>query len=185
LVWALSKDFGGSGLRVGIVYSQNEQFMQGLASISIFTSVSGPVQHLAAELLTDDFFVDMFMEESRTRVLASYNICVSKLQEMVLPYVHAEAGVFVYVDFSALLPEKTFEWEAKLSDLIFNCSRIVLTPGETQHEPKPGMFRLCYAWVYPDELEIAMERLSRLVAKIRRLDWEDLNERNLLGIVVG
>ena len=28
-VWSLSKDFGASGLRVGIVYTQNEIFLEG------------------------------------------------------------------------------------------------------------------------------------------------------------
>lgn len=36
------------------------------------------------------------------------------------------------------------------------------------------MYRICYTWVSPDVLEIGMERLSRLVAKIRRMDWDDL-----------
>lgn len=53
-LWAVSKDFGASGLRVGIIYSQNEIFMQGLATANIFSCVSQPVQYLFAELWTDD-----------------------------------------------------------------------------------------------------------------------------------
>lgn len=183
MIWAVSKDFGGSGLRVGIVYTQNEMLMEGLANANIFTAVSGPIQYLVSELMTDDQFVDSFLDESRKRTLYSYQICVSKLEEMVLPYVHAEAGLFVYVDFSSLLPAKTYEWEEKLSQLMFDYARVVLTPGESQRDPKPGMFRICYAWVSVEVLVIAMERLSRLVAKIRRMDWDDLNERSLSGIL--
>jgi len=182
-VWALSKDFGGSGLRVGCIYSQNEILLEALATLNIFCCVSGPIQYLTAELMTDDLFVDQFLAESRRRVLASYHLCISKLQEMVIPYVPAKSGIFVYVDFSSLLPKKTFEWEAKLSNIMFEHARIVLTPGETQRETKPGMFRICYAWVTPEVLSIAMERLSRLVAKIRRLDWDDLHENSLSGII--
>ena len=36
----------------------------------------------------------------------------------------------------------------------------------------------------PDVLEIAMERLSRIVAKIRRLDWADLNETTLREVML-
>ena len=89
---------------------------------------------------------------------------------MVIPFVPAEAGLFVYVDFSSLLPERTFNWEAELSKLFFLHARVVMTPGESQRDMNPGWFRICYAWVSPEVLEIAMERLSRLVAKIRRLD---------------
>jgi 1-aminocyclopropane-1-carboxylate synthase len=183
MLWAVSKDFGASGLRVGILYSQNEKFIAGLANVNIFSCVSGPMQYLVAELLTDDPFVDSFLDESRRRLLTSYRICTIKLEEMVLPYVHPEAGLFVYVDFSSLLPEKTFEWERKLVDLMFQYARVVLTPGESQRDPKPGMFRICFAWVSPVVLGMAMERLSRLVAKIRRFDWVDLNERSLAGVI--
>jgi aspartate/methionine/tyrosine aminotransferase len=183
MVWAFSKDFGGSGLRVGVVYSQNEIFMEGLATCSIFSCVSGPIQYIVSELLTDDQFVDRFLDESRERIKVNYNICVSKLEEMVLPFVPAEAGLFVYVDFSSLLPEKTFAMEGRLSDIMFKYAHLVLTPGESQRETRPGMFRICYAWIQPEVLEIAMERLSRLVAKIRRMDWSDLGPRALNGIL--
>jgi 1-aminocyclopropane-1-carboxylate synthase len=184
-LWAVSKDFGASGLRVGIVYSQNEIFMQGLATANIFTCVSQPIQYLVSELWTDDQFLDHFLDESRHRILISYHICIAKLQEMVVPFVPASAGIFVYVDFSSLLPEKTYEGEQKLCKLMFEYARIVLTPGESQRDPRPGMFRICYAWVAPAVLAISMERMSRLVAKIRKLDWSDLNERSLHGVIHG
>jgi aspartate/methionine/tyrosine aminotransferase len=184
MVWAVSKDFGSSGLRYGVLYTQNDLLLEALASVSSFTCVSGPIQYLVSELLTDDQFVDNFLEESRERLVYSYAICTRKLEEMVLPFIPAEAGMFVYVDFSSLLPEKTFEWEEKLSEIMFQV-RVVLTPGEGQHDTTPGMFRICYAWVSPETLEIAMERLSRLVAKLRRMDWDDINGRALSTVLYG
>lgn len=183
MVWALSKDFAGSGLRAGVVYSQNETFMEALATLNIFSCVSGPLQYLVAEILTDNAFVNRFLDESRVRIVKSYKICIAKLQEMVIPYIPAEAALFVYVDFSSLLPEKTHEWEAKLSEILFCFARIVPTPGASQRDANPGMFRICYAWVSPDVLEIAMERLSKIVGKIRRLGWSDLNETTLSGVL--
>lgn len=40
MLWALSKDFGSSGFRVGTIYSQNEKFMEALSNLSIFSGVS-------------------------------------------------------------------------------------------------------------------------------------------------
>lgn len=182
-VWSISKDFGASGLRVGVVYSQNQTFIRGLANLNIFSGVSNPIQMAVSEVLTDDDFVDLYLEASRERLRESYLICVEKLEEMVLPFIPAEAGMFVYVDFSALLPEKTMEWEAKLSKLITDYGRVILTPGESQRERMPGMFRICYAWVSPEVLRIGMERISRIVAKIRRMDWGDLNDVTLSGVL--
>jgi aspartate/methionine/tyrosine aminotransferase len=184
MVWAASKDFGCSGLRYGVLYTQNEVLLMALQSASTFSCVSGPIQYLISELLTDDIFVNNFLDESRDRLLHSYTICTRKLDEMVLPFIPAEAGMFIYVDFSSLLPSKTFEWEQKLSDLMYQV-RVVLTPGESQHDVTPGMFRICYAWVSTDALEVAMERLSRLVAKIRRMEWDDINGRAVDNILNG
>jgi len=183
MLWALSKDFGSSGLRIGTVYSQNETFLEALGNLNIFSGISHPMQAMTAELLIDDTFVDAFLEEARQRLCHSYEICVLKLEEMVIPFIPAEAGIFVYIDLSSLLPERTFEGEARLCSLITDYARVVLTPGESQRERTPGMFRLCYAWVSPEVLEIAMERLSKLVSKIRKMDFADLNEESLRSVV--
>lgn len=183
MLWALSKDFGCSGLRIATVYSQNETFLEALGNLNIFSGISQPMQAMTAELLIDDTFVDAFLEEARQRLCHSYEICALKLEEMVIPFIPAEAGIFVYIDFSSLLPERTFEGEARLCELITDYARVVLTPGQSQRERTPGMFRLCYAWVSPQVLEIALERLSRLVGKIRKIDYEDLTPEVLSSIL--
>jgi 1-aminocyclopropane-1-carboxylate synthase len=111
--------------------------------MAIFTCVAGPIQYLMAELLTDDTFVDKFFDDSRLRLQHSYELCTRKLEEMVVPYCPAQAGLFIYVDFSSLLPKKTFEYEAELVELLFKYARVVLTPGESQRDESPGMFRIC------------------------------------------
>jgi aspartate/methionine/tyrosine aminotransferase len=191
LIYALSKDFGASGMRVGILYTQNEDLLEALPSVNIFTCVPGPIQYLVAELLTDDAFVASFLETSRRRLAGSYQICAKKLDEMVIPHFLATAGVFVYADFSSLMPASVragtckaqYEWEDEFGHMLFRHARLVLTPGSVQHDPQPGRFRICYGWVSEEVLQIAMERLSRFVAKVRRLDWEDLNERTLSGVL--
>jgi 1-aminocyclopropane-1-carboxylate synthase len=182
-LWALSKDFGSSGLRIGFLYSQNQMFVEALGNLNIFSGISHPMQVITAELLTDDAFVDAFLDEARHRLSLSYGICVTKLEEMVIPFIPAEAGLFVYIDLSSLLPSKTFEGEDRLCNLITEYARVVLTPGQSQRERTPGMFRLCYAWVSPEVLEIAMERLSKLVGKLRKIDFEDMNESSLSSVL--
>ena len=150
------------------------QLLQALANLNIFSGVPNPMQMIVSEILVDDSFVDAFLEESRFHLVSSYNICIRRLEEMVVPYVPAEAGLFVYVDFSSLLPELSFEGEAKFASLIEDVARVVMTPGHSQKDNKPGMFRLCYSWVSPEVLEIAMERLSYVVLQIRRNQWDDL-----------
>ncbi len=174
-LWGMSKDFGATGFRFAMLYTQNMHLLQALANLNIFSGVPNPMQMIVAEMLIDDEFVDSFLEESRRRLVSSYIICVHKLNEMVVPHVHAEAGIFVYVDFSSLLPEQTFEGEARFAALIEEVACVVMTPGYSQRDCKPGMFRLCYSWVSPEVLRIAMERLSYVVLQIRRHRWDDLH----------
>jgi len=175
MLWGLSKDFGASGFRVGVLYTQNENLLAALANLNIFSGVSHPMQMITAELLKDDDFVDSFLLDARAQLNWSYTICTRKLEEMVIPYVPAEAGLFVYADFSSVLPEQTFDGEARFASFMQDVARVVMTPGQSQRDRKPGMFRICYSWVSPGVLEIAMERLSCVVAKIRRYHWDNLD----------
>jgi aspartate/methionine/tyrosine aminotransferase len=182
-LWSVSKDFGASGLRVGYVYSQNETFMKGFGNLNGFSGVSQPIQMVVSDLLSDDSFVDSYLDQSRERLLRNYKSCTKSLDDMGLPYVPAEAGLFVYVDFSSLLPEKSMYWESKFSNLIIEHARVLLTPGQSQKDSRPGMFRVCYAWVTLEELQIGMDRLSRLVEHVRRLDWTDMDGGMITEIV--
>lgn len=169
-LWALSKDFAACGFRTAILYTQNKRLLQSLSNLNIFSGVSHPMQMIMAEILMDDDFIDSFLAHNKSQLRYSYDLCTRKLDEMVIPYIAAEAGLFVYVDFSSVLPEQTFEGEDRLARLIEREARVVMKPGGEQFDKKPGFFRLCYAWVSPEVLAIGMERLSVLILKIRRGD---------------
>ena len=192
LLYGLSKDFGASGFRVGVLYTQNTLLLAALANLNIFSGLSHPMQMILAEILADDNFLDGFLDDCRATLLWSHAICVQKLEEMVVPYVNAVAGISVYIDLSSLLPEQSWEGERRLARLIEQAARVVLTPGESMSERKPGHFRLCYACVTPEVLEIAMERLSFLFKKIRRhgvdglaSDAKSLAEVTKAGLLMG
>ncbi len=167
MVWALSKDFCSSGFRVGVLYTQNKTLRTALSNLNVFSGISHPIQMVLTDLLTDDEFIDTFFHESRKLLRRSYCTCVEKLNEMGIPFVQAEAGIFIYCDFSAFLPKPTFENETILSDYLNRYARVVLTPGECQRDNKAGMFRICYAWVSHEVLCIALERIKKLLMKIK------------------
>ena len=183
-IWALSKDFGASGFRIGTLYTQNNRLLSSLANLNIFSGVSHPMQMIVSEILLDDNFVYQFLSKSREKIRYSYTLCTMKLDEMVIPYVNAKAGIFVYADFSSLLPQPTPEGEAKFTSLLLEAARIFMTPGHSMHDSKPGMFRICYCVVTPEVLEIAMARLEKIVAKIRRWHWDNLNAESLTDIML-
>mmetsp|Transcript_37031 Transcript_37031/g.45272 ORF Transcript_37031/g.45272 Transcript_37031/m.45272 type:complete len:159 (+) Transcript_37031:306-782(+) len=133
------------------------------------------MQMILASLLTDDTFVDSFLDQARLQLRRSYEICTRKLQDMVIPFVPAKAGLFIYVDFSSLLPTPDFEGERRFATLVQDVARVVMAPGESMRDGKAGMFRISYACVSNEVLEIAFERLNFLVGKVRKFDWDDLS----------
>ena len=175
-LWALSKDFVSSGFRIGILYTQNEALLRTLQNLNIFSGVSHPMQLIAAEILSDDGFVDSFLKTSREQLSLACNICGEKLNEMVVPHVIPEAGMFVYANFSSLLPSQTPEGEERFATLVQDAARVVMTPGQSMRDPRIGWFRICVAY-YPDldVLKVALERLSRLILKIKGMGWENIS----------
>ncbi len=159
-----------------MLYTQNDVLNAALGNLNIFSCVSHPVQAVVADLLNDDDFVDTFLDHSREMLKSSYSIITDALDDLQISYISAKSGIFVYCDFSSLLPEQTFEGEAKFATLVQEGARIVMTPGESQRDEKPGMFRICYAWVNRDVLRVAMTRLKALTIDIRSLGWGEMDE---------
>jgi aspartate/methionine/tyrosine aminotransferase len=176
LVWALSKDFGSSGFRIGVLYTQNELIISALNNINMFCSVSHPMQAIVKELLSDDVYIDNFLDMSRLLLKKSYDIVTSGLEKMGIPFIKAQAGIFIYVDFSSLLRVNSFDGEDELAKLFENYARIVMTPGSSQSDNKPGRFRICYAFVSVEVLEVAMLRLACVVKMLKEYGWENIKK---------
>jgi aspartate/methionine/tyrosine aminotransferase len=185
-VWGLSKDFGCSGFRVGVLYSQNKWLLQSMSNLKTFPSVSQPMQLLTLGLLQDTAFVTDYLEYSRRCIVQNKAICTSKLQQLGIPYVDANAGIFLYVDFSSLLSSQqdnaVTDFESKLGTLMEKMIRVVMTPGSCQRDCRPGWFRICYAFVNPEVLGIAMERIEYFLLRLRAsADWS--SDLTLLGSI--
>lgn len=148
-LWALSKDLGSSGFRFGILYTQNEKLKAAIGNLNSFSCISHPIQAVVAEILSDEQFIDGFLETSRNLLRSSYSIITAALTNMKVPFVPAKAGIFVYCDFSSLLPVQSFEGEERFAALVEEGARVVMTPGQSQRDSKPGMFRYVATTISP------------------------------------
>ncbi|GMH78381.1 hypothetical protein TL16_g07779 [Triparma laevis f. inornata] len=175
VIWALSKDFGSSGLRVGCLISHNSEVINGLNNVNVFSSVSNPMQLACAEVLGDEKWVDEYLEESNLRLRRAYEVVTGGLRGLGIPYTEAKAGMFVWLDLSSLLPEKSWEGEDALTSLIFEEGGIVLTPGQSQKTSIPGFYRLCFAYNTMESLKVALARLEYVVGVVRERGWVDLD----------
>jgi aspartate/methionine/tyrosine aminotransferase len=163
ILWGLSKDFGASGLRVGVLYSQNKALLSAFSSFQVAFQVSNIVQEMMSHILQDSLFIDAYFAQNRLKLKYSYDILRSNLEPLGIKIITpAGASIFVFVDFRILLKEHTFEGERILFDLL--CAYgVVITPGESCHCQIPGFFRICFAYVNVTSLLEALRRIKEIV----------------------
>ena len=95
---------------------------------------------------------------SNSQLRKCYDVVTSTLDEIDVPYIEAKAGMFVWADFSSLLPENTWEGEEGFTSVCFEEGGFVMTPGQAQRAEKPGRFRICIGWNSIEVLQVGMER---------------------------
>eukprot|EP00929_Paragymnodinium_shiwhaense_P086686 TRINITY_DN47152_c0_g1_i1.p1 TRINITY_DN47152_c0_g1~~TRINITY_DN47152_c0_g1_i1.p1 ORF type:complete len:515 (-),score=115.81 TRINITY_DN47152_c0_g1_i1:177-1721(-) len=177
IIWGISKDFGMSGVRVGLLWSQNRQLLEALGSAAKFTTISGPIQAMVKDLLEDKPFVDSYILENRRRLNTSCECLLQTLEDLGLDFVMPAAGMFVWVDLRPLLrclgatsptAASMDDLEEELHERLIRESAIVITPGSTQGSSEPGWFRICYASVTLDTLKTAMTKFSSFVRQLQK-----------------
>ena len=163
LWYALSKDLGISGFRVGSLWTLNEDVLRAYENLNLTHSVSNHTQWLLSRLLTEDEFLRGYIERNQKRLTASYALAARAFREMGVPYVPSRGSLFLWVDLSEFLGEASEEAEMRLWREVFDDAGVLLTPGVGFGHSKHGQYRVVYPCVQPDELAEAMGRLARFV----------------------
>ena len=174
VVWGLSKDFGISGFRLGVVWSGDKRVAAAMRAAALFSPVSGPTAALVTTLFTDYGWLNGYLDHNAQALATSCRCVENALDALHLPYVPPNAGMFILVDLSSLLPllagDQSDPWarEAYLFQDLIDKQHLIFTPGHAQHTTSPGWFRICFAYVSLDTLKIAMDRLSSYVTDLRQ-----------------
>ena len=164
LVWGFSKDFAASGLRCGVLATDNEDLLHAMRGHAMFSVVSGDTQHLLATMLEDDAWVERYLAEMRSRLASAHGVVSDVLAGHEIGVVPADAGLFVFADLRPFLSAPTWEAEAELWRTMLDRTSVNLTPGSACRSPEPGFFRVCFATV-PEE--VLADRLDEAVSAIR------------------
>jgi aspartate/methionine/tyrosine aminotransferase len=159
IVWAFSKDFGASGLRCGVLVSENPAVHAAVDAFAYWACCSGHTQHLLAELISDEPWVDGFINTVRSELGRAYERLTSALDGGGISHVPAGAGVFTLLDLRSFLSEPTWEAEHALWSRIVDEANVNLTPGAACRVSEPGFMRLCYAGQPVDVVEVGVKRL--------------------------
>ncbi|XP_027352117.1 1-aminocyclopropane-1-carboxylate synthase 1-like [Abrus precatorius] len=167
IVYSLSKDLGLPGFRVGIVYSYNDDVVNNGRKMSSFGLVSSQTQFFLAALLSDDKFVDKLLDETSTRLAERHNHFTKGLEKINITCLPSNAGLFCWMDLRSLLKEQTFEGEMMLWRMIINEVKLNVSPGSSFNCSEPGWFRVCFANMDDETVELALQRIRAFVGKER------------------
>lgn len=160
VVWAFSKDFGMSGLRVGVLVSENRALLDAVDGLAYWACASGIAQLVLGEMIADQAWVDTYLASMRARLGQAQKRTAEALDQAGVPYLPSEAGFFMLVDFRHHLKEPTWAAEAALWRRLLETTNVNLTPGSACRVGEPGFMRLCFAAVPTDRVVAAVQRLG-------------------------
>jgi len=161
VVWAFSKDFAASGLRCGVLLSENQAVMRAVEALAYWACCSGDTQHVLGALVADDAWVDGYVSAMRSRLGAAYRRVAAALDAQGIAYLPSEAGFFLLCDLRPFLPAPTWDGERALWRRLLDEANVNLTPGEACRAAEPGFMRLCFAGVPTDVAEHAVRAIGR------------------------
>ena len=165
LWYALSKDLGISGFRVGMLYSQNEALIKAYDNLNAPHLVSNYTQWLLTEILSDHAFMEKYIEHNQRMLTEAYVLVISYLRKLNIPYVPSRGSLFVWADFSQFLKKQTPKAATKFWENLYQKTGVLLTPGDGFGHSKVGLFRIVYPCFKPADLKVAMERMVNFLEK--------------------
>jgi len=191
LVYALSKDFALSGLRVGAAYTENDEILLPFQKLNDFCQISSQTQLLVERLLSahaimsdgdkSQRFVDVYLKANGENIRERCVELQSCLDEMRIPYLPSDSGLFVWMDFREFLPplsagatEATESLESKETrerELYLSLMKkhgLLFTPGMSMRNERAGFFRCVFTAASKEEFELGLVRLKKFVEETRR-----------------
>ena len=155
----MSKDFTMNGYRSGFLYSQSSQVLKAYNGIAHFSMMSNDTQYAVTQLLSDQAWLEDFLERNKHEVYASYTAMTQILEDASIPYLPCYCALFLLLDLRQWLESDSFEAESKLHNRIFEEARVVLVPGKDMCADCPGLFRLCFTATPRDWLITGLTRI--------------------------
>ncbi|KAI4858763.1 acc synthase [Hypoxylon rubiginosum] len=169
VLYGMSKDFSGAGMRLGCLVSQNADFTKAARAICRFNSPSQLSMDLAAKLLKDQDYVARFLEKSQNLLSQARSLAEELLTEAGIQFHQkGNAGFFMWLDLAPYLPLKETNgdgWAAeRLLSQQFSKAGVMMSAGEPYKAPSPGRFRFVFC-IKEDAMREGVKRISQVLTK--------------------
>ncbi|NWX97043.1 1A1L1 protein, partial [Nothoprocta ornata] len=161
-MWGFSKDFGMSGIRVGVLYTRNHEVLKAVKQLAVFHGCPGPIQHVLSQFISDrDWLDNVFFPTNKKRLREAKNILVDGLADIGIPVLRSSGGLYVWADFRKFLKTQTFEAELELWQKLLD-EKLLISPGKSFYCYEPGWFRLVFADSV-DKIYLCIQRLQQML----------------------
>lgn len=163
IVYGLSKDLSLAGLRVGLIYSYNENVLAAASKLTRFCAISTPTRRLLVSMLSDTEFIDEYSKLNRERLGKMFVLFAEGLNQLGVECFKSSAGFYCWADMSKFLRSYNERGELELWENLLNSGKINITPGSSCHCIEPGWFRCCFAAITERDIPEVMRRIGKVL----------------------
>lgn len=142
-ICGFTKDFGLSGLKVGVLHTRDPEVRIAARAVAYFTPVSTHTQAPVTNLLSDAGWVTEILAENRRRLRAT--AAMDLLAAGGVGYLKPADGFSQWIDLRPYLPTVSAAAEHALWQRILWSARGKILPGKAFACPEPGWFRIRHA----------------------------------------
>lgn len=168
VLWGMSKDFGANGIRVGAIISQaNPSLHAALVPVGLYSSASSISDHITANVLEDDSWVEAYMAENQRMLSGRYELVVKWAKQYEIAYAPGvNAAFFLWVNLGEAYGKKHVLAESEdVTDITMQkllAHKVFLASGTAFGAEKPGWFRI----VFSHDEDYLNEGLRRIIAAL-------------------
>ncbi|KAI7735295.1 hypothetical protein M8C21_019232, partial [Ambrosia artemisiifolia] len=122
---------------------------------------------LLASMLSNKEFTEKYIKINRERLRKRYETIVNGFKKAGIECLKGNAGLFCWMNLSPYLKEDTRESEIEIWKTIMEEVKLNISPGSSCRCSEAGWFRVCFANMSEETLEVALTRLHEFMDKRR------------------
>ena len=149
-LWGMSKDFGTASFRYGVLHTWNQDLMNIMEGMQLYTGVQGHIQQIGAKMLADEKWLEeVYFPSNMQKLEEAFDNCFDFFTKFGCTVRKSMAGLFAWIDFSPLIEsnmdEVTVENEKKFFITLLDEHKVYIPNGTEFGSKDPGWFRIIFA----------------------------------------
>ncbi|KAK8946191.1 putative aminotransferase ACS12 [Platanthera guangdongensis] len=163
MIYRLSEDLSLPHIHVGVIYSLNDSILASAAKFARFSSISVLSQRVLVTMLSDKRFILEFLHLSRARLINMHRLFARGFKDLNIDCVNGDGGFRCWVDLSKFLRSYSVKGELEMWEKLLDSAKVNMMPGSSCRCIEPGWFRLCFAALSENDVDVVMGRIRRAI----------------------